>query len=189
MPRKTGQKKNVLVFPSELDTNWKNAITKPLLDKPRLLYVGRMKVEKGIFSLFKIFDKLTIDAELSIVTNNEDLKINNNKIKFINFENNISALIKIYDNHNILILPSFTEAHPKVVDESLARERPVIIFEELSQKIQKRQGIFVSKRNAVSLAQTIEFIMRNYPNIQESMKKNVLPTKQEFISQMTQILS
>ena len=183
------KKKSVLVFPSELDVNWKNAITKPLLDKPRLLYVGRMKVEKGIFSLFKIFDKLTIDVELSVVAKNEDLKINNKKIKLINFENNISALIKIYDNHNILILPSFTEAHPKVVDESLARERPVIIFEELSQKIQNRQGVFVSKRNAKSLAQTIEFIMRNYSNIQEGMKKNILPTKQEFISHMTQILS
>ena len=47
-------------------------------------------------------------------------------------------MIKIYDNHNILILPSFTEAHPKVVDEALARERPVIIFEDLNQKIQNR---------------------------------------------------
>ena len=130
------KKKSVLVFPSELDANWKNAIAKPLLDKPRLLYVGRMKVEKGIFSLFKIFDELNTDVELSVVAKTEDYKMNNKKIKFINFEDNVSALIKIYDNHNILILPSFTEAHPKVIDESLARERPVIIFEELNQKIQ-----------------------------------------------------
>ena len=98
-------------------------------------------------------------------------------------------MIKNYDNHNITILPSFTEAHPKVVDESLARARPVIIFEEINHIIQNRYGMFVSKRNAKSLLETIEFIMNNYSNIQEKMKKNKLPTKQEFISQITQILS
>ena len=56
-----------LVFPSELDINWLKNATKPLLDKPRLLYVGRIKVEKGVFSLFKIFDEMTNDVELSIV--------------------------------------------------------------------------------------------------------------------------
>ena len=98
-------------------------------------------------------------------------------------------MIKTYDNHNITILPSFTEAHPKVVDESLARARPVIIFEEIDHVIQNRYGIFVSKRNAKSLSETIKFIMNNYMNIQENMKKNKLPTKQEFISQITRILS
>ena len=75
------------------------------------------------------------------------------------------------------------------MDESLARVRPVIIFEEINHIIQDRQGIFVSKRNAKSLSETIKFIMSNYPNIQENMKRNKLPTKQEFISQITQILS
>ena len=91
-------------------------------------------------------------------------------------------------DHNITILPSFTEAHPKVVDESLARLRPVIVFEEINHIIQDRQGLFVSKRNAAALSETIKFIMNNYSNIQENMKKNKLPTKQEFISQFTQIL-
>ena len=61
-------------------------------------------------------------------------------------------------------MPSITEAHPKVVDESLARERPVIIFEELNKKIQDRNGIFVSKRDAESLCQTVDFIMNNFPS-------------------------
>ena len=72
-----------LVFPSELDINWLKNTTKPLLDKPRLLYVGRIKVEKGIFSLFKIFDEMTNDVELSIVGNTEDLKINKKLISLV----------------------------------------------------------------------------------------------------------
>ena len=177
-----------LVFPSELDINWLKNTIRPSLNKPKLLYVGRIKVEKGVFSLFKIFDKMSIDAELSIVGNTKNLELKNKKINFFGFKNTVSALIKTYDNHNITILPSFTEAHPKVVDESLARARPVIIFEEINHVIQNRYGLFVSKRNAKSLSETIDFIMNNYSNIQENMKKNKLPTKQEFISQITQIL-
>ena len=183
------KKKNDLVFPSELDEKWMQNITKPFLNKPKLLYVGRMKIEKGVFSLFKIFDEISIDVELSILGKTSELKTNNNKIKLLNFEGDTSTLIKIYDNHNILILPSFTEAHPKVVDESLARKRPVIIFEELRNKIQNRYGVFVSERNVSSLSQTIKLIMDDYSNIQENMKKNILPTKKEFIEQMTRILN
>jgi len=183
------KKKSELVFPSELDDTWIKNTVKPFLKKPKLLYVGRARVEKGIFSLINIFDEIKKDFELSIVSKNERFKKNtNNKISFLDYETDVSNLIRIYDNHNISILPSFTEAHPKVVDESLARERPVIIFEELDQKIQNRYGIFVSKRNAESLCQTVEFVMNNYSNIQESIKKNKLPTKKEFISQLKKIL-
>ena len=183
------KRKNNIVFPSELNSFWLNNKQKPLLDKPRLLYVGRLKVEKGIFNLLKIFDEMKNDAQLSIVGRAEIVKSNNKKVSFIEYVSDPNALIKIYDNHNIFILPSFTEAHPKVIDESLARMRPVIIFEEIRHTIQNRKGIFVSKRDVESLLETINFIMKNYINIQESMTNNKLPTKKEFISQMNNILS
>ena len=183
------KRKSDIVFPSELNSLWLENLQKPLLDKPQLLYVGRIKVEKGIFSLLKIFDEITLDAHLSIVGKAENIKQNNKKVSYIGHGFDASELIKIYDNHNIFILPSFTEAHPKVIDESLARIRPVIIFEKIKHIIQNKKGIFVSKRNVKSLLETIDFIMRNYANIQESMNKNKLPTKQEFISQMSNILS
>ena len=47
-------------------------------------------------------------------------------------ENKNDSIIEAYDDHNVFILPSFTEAHPQVLDESLARLRPVIIFPEIS---------------------------------------------------------
>jgi len=183
------KRKSDIVFPSELNSLWLENIKNPPLDKPRLLYVGRAKVEKGTFSLLKIFDKITIDCHLSIVGKIENEHLNNNKVNYIGHGYDASELIKIYDNHNISILPSFTEAHPKVIDESLARTRPVIIFEEIKHIIQNRKGIFVSQRNVKSLLETIEFIMKNYISIQESMKENKLPTKKEFISQMNKILS
>ena len=180
--------KSNVVFPSEINSFWIDNRQKSFLDKPRLLYVGRVKVEKGVFSLLKIFDQIEIDTELSIVGRAENVNSKNNKVSFVGPVYDSATLIKIYDNHNIFILPSFTEAHPKVIDESLARLRPVIIFDEISHIIQNRKGIFVSKRNAKSLLETINFIMKNYENIQESILENKLPTKQEFISQMSNIL-
>ena len=181
--------KSEIIFPSELNSLWLENTQKPLLDKPRLLYVGRLKVEKGIFSLLKIFDEINLEVDLSIVGKKEKVKSNSNKVHYIGYGYDASELIKIYDSHNISILPSFTEAHPKVVDESLARLRPVIIFEEIKHIIQNRKGIFVSKRDTKSLLEIINFIMKNYLTIQESMVKNKLPTKKEFILQMSNILN
>ena len=139
------KKKNYdLVFPSEIDVNWLEKVTEAPLNKPKLLYAGRVKVEKGIFSLLKIFNEVDVDAELSIFGKTDNLKANNKKINFFPFENNANLLIKIFDQHNIIVLPSFTEAHPKVLDESLARIRPIIIFEEISHIVQNRYGVFIS---------------------------------------------
>ena len=183
------KRKSEIVFPSELSSLWLKNIQKPILNKPKLLYVGRLKVEKGIFSLIEIFEEISNNINLSIVGKKEKETLYNKNINYIGYGYGPSDLIKIYDEHNIFVLPSFTEAHPKVVDESLARKRPVIIFEEIKHIIQNREGIFVSKRNIKSFLETANFIIKNYPKIQERMEKNKLPTKQEFISRMSNILS
>ena len=182
-------KKSHIVFPSELNSLWLKDLKKPLLDKIKILYVGRLKIEKGIFSLLEILKDIQIDLELSIVGEKENFKYDNKKVNFIGYGYTAPDLIKIYDSHNIFILPSFTEAHPKVIDESLARMRPVIIFEDIKHIVQNKKGIFVSKRNIISLEKTINFIINNYENIQESMTKNNLPTKKDFISKLSNILS
>jgi len=180
--------KSNIVFPSELNSTWFENTHKPLLDKPRLLYVGRVKVEKGIFSLLEIFKKININANLSVVGKSENKNLNYEKINYIKYVSDTSSLIKIFDEHNIFILPSFTEAHPKVIDESLARLRPVIIFEEIQHIVKDKKGIFVTKRDSNSLSSTIDYVMKNYISIQESMRENRLPTKKEFTSQMVSIL-
>jgi len=187
--RLTTKEEYDLVSPSELDESWLNNRKNANLTKPKLLYSGRIRVEKGIYSLFKIFDQLKKDIQLSVVGNTENSKVKKDKVNFLGFKNNTNELIDIYDDHNITVLPSYTEAHPKVIDESLARLRPVIIFEEIVHVIQSRRGVFVAKRNAKSLMEIIKFIMNNYQNIQNEMKKNNLPTKKEFISEMTKILN
>ena len=179
-----------IVSPSQLSEKWFFAKKDPDLKKIQLLYVGRVKVEKGIFSLLKILKNLELNFQLSIVGvgKNIETKIDQKNVKLIEFLNKDDSIIKMYDSHNIFILPSFTEGHPQVLDESLSRLRPVIIFEEISHVIGDRKGIFVSKRDSKSLSDTIIYIMNNYNTIQKKIAENTLPTKANFIKEVSNII-
>ena len=61
------KKKSHLVRISRLDDRWLKDRKDAPLDKVRLLYVGRMSSEKGIFDFLKMFNKIKFDAQFSIV--------------------------------------------------------------------------------------------------------------------------
>ena len=180
-----------IVSPSQLSPNWIANIKEPNLDKIKLLYVGRIRKEKGIFSLLELIKKIKIELTLTIVGAEKGFKnsISKKNINLFNVESNEEKLIEYYDNHNIFILPSFTEGHPMVLLESLARLRPVIIFKDIEHVIEDKKGIFVAERNSESLLEKIKFIKKNYSSIQKEMKKNNLPTKQDFLRDLSSIIS
>ena len=131
-------KKGSIVSPSQLNDKWHQNLNMPQLDKIKLLYVGRIRVEKGIFSLIKMIKetKFNLKADTSEIEINFQESIPN--ISLISYKNIDDSIIKFYDECNILILPSFTEAHPQVLDEALARLRPVIVFKEISHVVRDR---------------------------------------------------
>ena len=184
-------KKGLVVSPSQLNEKWFVDRKISNLTNIRLLYVGRIRIDKGVFCLLKILNKMKLNFNISIINPEKfhDKKLESEKVKIINFRNEDDSIIKVYDDHNIFILPSYTEGHPQVLDESLSRLRPVIIFEEISHVIGNREGVFVSKRNSDSLSEKIQYIMENYKSIQEKMSKNVLPTKEDFLKKIFLILS
>ena len=182
------KKKSHLVHISRLDDQWFANHTDALLDKVRFLYVGRMSPEKGIFEFLKMFNEIKFKAEFSIVGNSKNQNILNNNIKLLGYIVDPQSLINIYDDHNIMILPSYTEATPYVVDEALSRKRPVIIFEDIDYIIRGKKGIFVSKRDLNSFSETTKYIMDNYKEIQKKMEKNELPTKKLMLKQISDII-
>ena len=175
-------KKGKIVSPSQLDSIWLRKPKNLEIKNFKLLYVGRIRIEKGIYFLANLI-KNKRDISLSIVGAEKDssYSINQSNIKIFSNQNNKSKLIKYYDEHNIFILPSFTEGHPMVLLEALARRRPVIIFDEIKHIIGDKKGIFVSKRNFINFFGTLNHIKKNYKRIQKDMKKNKLPTNKEFL--------
>ena len=149
----------------------------------RILYVSLLAPPK-------ILSKDNKDISLSIVGMEKNVKANikQQNVNFFEIETSEDKLIKLYDNHNIFILPSFTEGHPMVLLEALARLRPVIIFEEISHVVGNKKGVFVAKRNTQSFLEKIEYIKNNYKNIQESMKNNILPLKKDFLKEFENLI-
>ena len=179
-------KKGKIINPSQLDSIWLKQPKILEVKNFKLLYVGRIRIEKGIFSLASLI-KNKRDIFLTIVgaEKKTSYNINQSNIKIQQNQNNKIKLIKIYDEHNIFILPSFTEGHPMVLFEALARRKPVIIFEEIKHVIGEKKGVFVSKRNFLSFLATLNHIKKNYKKIQKDMKKNKLPTNKEFIEKFS----
>ncbi len=180
--------KSHLVYISRLDNEWLKNHKPALLNKARFLYVGRMSKEKGIFDFIKIFDQLSFDAQLSIAGDAKKENFLNKNIKLLGYIANQQALINVYDEHNIMVLPSYTEATPYVLDESLARKRPVIIFEDIAYIVRDKIGVFISKRNSESFSETTKYILDNYEDIQNKMKKNTLSTKKDMINQISKFI-
>ena len=73
--------------------------------------------------------------------------------------------------------------------EALSRLRPVIIFKEIEHVIGNKKGIFVADRNPISFCKTVKYVNENYINIQDQMRENKLPTKDEFLKRFTELIS
>ena len=88
-------------------------------------------------------------------------KINQSNIKILPTQSNKTKLIKQYDDHNIL---SYLLLQKVILwfFLSLARRRPVVIFDEIKHVIGDKKGIFISKRNFLSFLGTLNNIKKNY---------------------------
>ena len=175
-------KKGKIIIPSQLDSVWLKKPKNQEIKNFKLLYVGRFKIEKGVFSLLNMVQNKK-DISLTIVGAEQGVSTNRNQsnVKILGIEKNKHKLIKHYDNHNIFILPSFTEGYGMVILEALSRRLPVIIFEDIKHIVGNKKGIFVAKRNFVSLLETLKHIKKNYKIIQKEMRGNKLPTNKEYI--------
>ncbi len=183
-------KKGKIISPSQLDSRWLRKPKSIKVNNFKLLYVGRFKVEKGIYSLLNLI-KNKKDISLTVVGAEKKFSLNfkQGNVKILKVLNNKLKLIKYYDDNNIFVLPSYTEGYPMVVLEALARRRPVIVFEDIKHIIEYKKGIFVAKRNYLSFLATLNHIKKNYKRIQSEIRKNKLPTNKEFIDKFVKFIN
>ena len=176
-----------ILLPSELDENWyKKNLKNKIGKKINILYVGRFRKEKGYLSLIYLFKKVkselkNFELNLTLVGSDNDLKLEEKNIKIIKQITNINKLKKVYDRHQIFVLPSFTEGFPQVILESFSRKIPVIVFEEIGYlKKTYHNGLFVSERNEIDFTKTIEHIIINYSEILKKINKIKLVSKEDY---------
>ena len=182
------KKKSILIEPSEIDSEWISNHSKPKLDKPRLLYLGRYKKEKGIFSLISLLNLKDYNFKLDVVGTKKKIFSKNKKINYLKEIKSIKKIINCYDRCNIFVLPSYTEGAPKVLLESLARHRPIIIFKEILHVQKNFRGVFICKRNHKDFTNTVNHILKNYKKILKNIKGNKIYTKQEFQNALSRIV-
>ena len=185
----TGIDNPKLVFPSEITNKWlsnrKKQIKKSIKNKKvKLLYLGRFRKEKGYESLINLFNELKIKADLTMVGNDfKYLKKNqypkNRNIKIYGQVSSTQELIKFYNDTDIFILPSYVEAYPQVILESLSRLKPIIVFNEIEYlKKTFSFGLINCERNINDFEKTLKKIIYKYNSIQmEILKKEVYSLK------------
>jgi glycosyltransferase involved in cell wall biosynthesis len=111
---------------------------------PRLLYVGRIAPEKGVEVLQDAFariraaphDPLPVltfagyDYRGGVYGEEFRRRVERSTLgAFVTFAGHVPygpALFDLYDAHDILVLPSFTEGFPQVILEAMARGLPVV---------------------------------------------------------------
>ena len=183
-------KKGKVVNPSQLDTVWLRKPKSLEFKNFKLLYVGRVRIEKGIFSLINLIkNKHNISLRIVGAEKQTSYGINQSNVKIENIQENKLKLIKYYDDHNVFVLPSFTEGYPMVLLEALARRRPVVVFDEIKHVIDDKKGIFVAKRNFADFFNVLNHIKKNYKKIQKELAQNKLPTNKDFIVQLSKAIN
>ena len=194
----TGIYNSKLVFPSEITNKWlsnrKKQIKKSIKNKKvKLLYLGRFRKEKGYESLINLFNELKIKADLTMVGNDfKYLKKNqypkNRNIKIYGQVSSTQELIKFYNDADIFILPSYVEAYPQVILESLSRLKPIIVFNEIEYlKKTFSFGLVNCERNINDFEKTLKRIMRNYNKIQKDIFKREIYSLKNFELNMLKI--
>ena len=195
----TGVNKPKLIFPSEITNSWlqnRKKNQKVILKNKtiNLLYLGRFRKEKGYESLINLVNELKMNVNLKMVGN--DFKYlkkahypKNKKIKIFGQISSNNKLIKFFDQSDIFILPSYIEAYPQVILESLSRLKPIVIFNEI-QYLKKTfpYGLYNCKRNKRDFEKKLKMIIKNYEKIQISILKKKIYTLENFTTQINKIL-
>ena len=136
----------------------------------KLLFVGRLIEDKNILNLVHAFNEVlkTRDISLTIIgtgpLKNQVLSLINPNITYVEKYNN-SEMLHVYQNHDILILPSLKEPWGLVVEEALSSKMPVIVSQYVgcvnSIIFDKVNGVVVDADNINSMIDGIKFLVND----------------------------
>jgi len=160
----------------------------------RLLYVGRLSVEKGLRYLIEavsICAKQGIPIHLTLVGDGEErgqlefLTVTygiQDQVHFTGFVPLGDELRSYYRQANVFVLPSLSEGVPKVLIEAMASGLHIIATQVGGIPTLIEDGVngrLVEPRSAVAIAEAIQDISRE-PEACQQMAKNTLASAKEY---------
>lgn len=136
-------------------------------NKIKYLYVGRLSPEKNLNFLCDAFADnvryLTIAGYGPLLSDLE--KKYNDRIHFLGEVSN-RDLIKVYQEHDVLILPSTSEVWGLVIEEALCCGLAIIVSDKVGSKkdlvLSKRTGLEFASNNKDSLMEVLSEVENNF---------------------------
>lgn len=172
--------KKTYIIPNGIDNHWLDNPAEPKrIDiqsgKLRLIYAGRIDKNKNIPTTQKAMEILRKDGfevTLTVVGKIDD-KSEHERIMQDEFTTYIpnqkkEDLLKLYREHDIFVMPSFTESFGLVYAEAMSQGLPVIYSEGQGfdgQFADGTVGFSVNSRSTESVAQSIIRTVKYYPQI------------------------
>lgn len=158
--------KGIKVIPNGVDLSHFNLKEEKSSDSFKFLFVGRLIVRKGVIYLLKALSeliKLDIKCTLFIVGEGPDFsrlkrfcvdeKIDQ-YVEFIGSVNN-EIIAAVYQQANVLILPSLVESLANVVLEAMASGLPIITTDTGAAELLDDNGIMIPPHNAEKLKEAM----------------------------------
>jgi glycosyltransferase involved in cell wall biosynthesis len=154
--------------------------------KIKLLFVGRLEPEKGLPDLFRAIQLLnkTNDTELTIVGEGDqkdhlvELRAQLNlksKIKFAGYKPFGEDLFELYRSHHFLMISSYSEGLPKIINEARAFALPIITTKVggIAKALQhEKTCLFVSPGKPEELSQAVLRLFGD-PALYQSISANL----------------
>ena len=175
-------------FPDKLRRKYK------LKKKYRILYIGRLDLEKGLIILLEAFFRIKNDGfilHLDIIGDGHALSEINQKIVSLNLKNSVTLHGAKHDSHSIkdfyygcdiFILPSYHEGFPRVIYEAMLSRIPIIttIVGGMGTLMKDMYNCIEIKPTSIEdLYIKLIFLIRNY-KISEMLCENAYLTIAKF---------
>lgn len=143
-------------------------------DKLNFLFIGRDDPVKALKELFISIDKFKeADFDFHFIGQINSYS-NKENLKYHGLLTNFSDVIKILDNTDVLILPSYSEGMPNVILEAMSRGLIIIATNvgAVNLMVSKENGILIESPNPNLIEQAIREILKMTKEEILKMKKN-----------------
>ncbi|WP_339753885.1 glycosyltransferase family 4 protein [Algoriphagus aquimarinus] len=152
----------------------------------KLLFVGRLEPEKGLFDLVNAVKLVneSIPVSLTIVGEGgvgeelrafvEELNVSH-CVKFAGYQAFGESLFELYRSHDIMVISSYSEGLPKIINEARAFAMPIVSTKVggIAKELQEGETcLFVPPGKPELLAAAVVFLLHN-PKVYQRISQNL----------------